>query len=399
MKSKTFVMMFVAIGCGLVAAYLTARITAKGPAQNMVTILVAREKIKAGDVIKEPEKLFTEMKYPEGTTPGAVATFETLKNKMVSKTVQPGQWVTQDDLTTNFGIELPKGFYAMAVKVTAETGAGGFILPKSKVNVLATIKDRSGQGKSRVVTVLQDVLVLAVDQTSVRPDDKLAVGQLSTATLAVKPTEAQRLTLAQSLGELRLVLRSPDDDTRVSLAPLDRLDWDGTGDGFDTEERLTGEFKLAVAKQDLQIGHVIDNPEREFEIKSFPVAPEKAIAADKLAELKGKTVKHTIFKDVVATAKHFEGGAIPGTAVAHEPQVKKHVMFIQNGGGAPQRIEFLDNIAEGNPDARTAPAPRTATKPAGGPVPGTKPAPEPTPAPEAKPAAETTPTGDAPPAK
>ena len=28
MKSKTFVMMFVAIGCGLVAAYLTARLTA-----------------------------------------------------------------------------------------------------------------------------------------------------------------------------------------------------------------------------------------------------------------------------------------------------------------------------------------------------------------------------------
>ena len=58
MKSKTFVMMFLAIGCGLVAAYLTARISAKQAAPDTQPVLVAKEKIGAGQVIKDPEKLF-----------------------------------------------------------------------------------------------------------------------------------------------------------------------------------------------------------------------------------------------------------------------------------------------------------------------------------------------------
>ena len=45
------------------------------------------------------------------------------KNKIVNKTVQAGQWLTPDDITGNFGIELPKGYYAMSVKVDA-TSAG-----------------------------------------------------------------------------------------------------------------------------------------------------------------------------------------------------------------------------------------------------------------------------------
>src|SRR5436309_6691574 len=276
MKSKTFVMMFVAIGCGLVAAYLTARLTAKGTSQNTVPVLVAKEKIKAGDVIKDPEELVIEMNYPAGSTPNAISSFESLKNKIVNKGLQPGQWLTPDDLSANFGIDLPKGFYAMAVKVDASSAAGGFILPRSRVNVVATIRTRQNNGEhAKVVTVLQDVLVLAVDQQSIRPEDKLAVNTLSTATLAVKPSESRRLTLAQSLGELRLVLRAHDDDAKVPLQPLERLEWDqGTADSFGAEKVS---YKVAIAKQDLGVGQEVDNPEDFFEVKELPCLPEKAI--------------------------------------------------------------------------------------------------------------------------
>jgi len=271
MKSKTFVMMFVAIGCGLVAAYLTARISAKQATPDTAPVLVAKEKIHAGQVIKDPEKLFIEMRYPAGSTPNAISSFEDLKNKMVGKTIQAGQWLTPDDLSSNFGIELPKGFYAMAVKVSAETGAGGFILPKSHVNVVSTIRPNGPSGKPKVVTVLQDVLVLAVDTMSVRPDDKMALNQLSTALLAVKPADSQKLTLAQSMGELRLVLRAHDDDAKVPLQPLDRIEWDpGLDSGFGDEGRSS--HRVAIAKQDLQVGDKIENPEEAFELKD-PVRP------------------------------------------------------------------------------------------------------------------------------
>jgi Flp pilus assembly protein CpaB len=354
MKSKTFVMMFVAIGCGLVAAYLTARLTAKGTSGSTVPVLVAKEKIKAGDVIKDPEKLFIEMNYPAGSTPNAIASFDSLKNKIINKGLQPGQWLTPDDLSTNFGIDLPKGYYAMAVKVDAGSAAGGFILPRSRVNVVATIRNRSNQGEqAKVVTVLQDVLVLAVDQQSIRPEDKLAVNTLSTATLAVKPSESQRLTLAQSLGELRLVLRAHDDDAKVPLQPLDRLEWDqGTAESFAEKET----YKVAIAKQDMAVGQEVDIPEDFFDIKELPFLPEKAITVDSLGELKGKVVKHPIFKDGFVTAKNFDS-----TVVAKAPRIRTHVLFIQNGGSAPVKHVFKDGISDVPEPKGTTP---TSTPPA-----------------------------------
>ena len=348
MKSKTFVMMFVAIGCGLVAAYLTARLTAKGTSLSTVPVLVAKEKIKAGDVIKDPEKLFIEMNYPAGSTPNAISSFESLKNKIVNKGLQPGQWLTPDDLSANFGIDLPKGFYAMAVKVDASSAAGGFILPRSRVNVVATIRNRNNNGESaRVVTVLQDVLVLAVDQQSIRPEDKLAVTTISTATLAVKPSESQRLTLAQSLGELRLVLRAHDDDAKVPLQPIEKLEWDnGSGDIF-SEAKET--FRVAIAKQDMAVGQEVDNPEDFFDVKELPFLPEKAITVDSLGELKGKVVKHPIFKDGFVTAKNFDANLV----VRATPRARTHVMFIQNGGNAPQKHVFKDGISD-VPDVKPA---------------------------------------------
>lgn len=346
MKSKTFVMMFVAIGCGLVAAYLTARITAKQATPDTVPVLVAREKIRAGEVIKEPEKFFVEMRYPAGTTPNAITNLDEMKGKMVNKTLQPGQWLTPDDLSSNFGIELPKGYYAMSVKVSPETGASGFILPKSRVNVVATLRDRQ-TGRARVVTVLQDVLVLAVDTTYVRPEDKMAVPQLNTALLAVKPSESQRLTLASSLsgGDLRLVLRGHDDDSRVPLPPLSDLEHDSAVQGEGSEPTPPAPvFKLAVAKADIQPGTVVNNPEELFKVETFAVAPENAVAADDLAGLKGKTVQHSLFKDGVLTSKHFTGGAV---AAKPKPKVdvNRHVMYIQNGGQAPQKVTYENGIA------------------------------------------------------
>jgi len=355
MKSKTFVMMFLAIGCGLVAAYLTARITAKQATPDTVPVLVAKEKIKAGDVLKDPEKVFVEMRYPAGSTPNAISSLEDLKGKMINKTVQPGQWITPDDLSSNFGIELPKGFYAMSVKVSPETGASGFILPKSRVNVVATIRPNGAMSRPRVVTILQDILVLAVDTVANRPEDKIAISGLTTALLAVKPQDSQKLTLASNMGELRLVLRPHDDDERQLLAPLDRLDTDlGYNDGTVgiAGHNASGQtFKLAVAKKDLEAGTKIDDPDTLFEVKTFAEAPDQALAADKLSELKGKALKVPLFKDGVLTTKHFDEKLSALVAPA-KPELKKHLLFIQNGGNTPQVTTYVDGSSTLGDDAK-----------------------------------------------
>jgi hypothetical protein len=108
-------------------------------------------------------------------------------------------------------------------------------------------------------------------------------------------------------------------------------------------------FKLFVAKQDLEPGTVIDDPAKFFEPRNSPDAMEKAITADEINSIKGKTVRHSVFKDSVLTSKHFEGDEAPAVVIA--PPVKKHILFIQNGGSAPLMHVFRDGVIEvGEPE-------------------------------------------------
>ena len=110
---------------------------------------------------------------------------------------------------------LEPGMRAMAIRVTVETAAGGFILPGDRVDVLLTREitlgnmgaDEGTKTRFQSSTVMSNVKVLAIDQTtSVDADAKSVVG--ATATLEVRPADAEALALAKSEGELSLVLRS-----------------------------------------------------------------------------------------------------------------------------------------------------------------------------------------------
>jgi Flp pilus assembly protein CpaB len=202
--------------------------------------------------------------------------------------------------------------------------------------VVATIRGSGINARAKVVTILQDVLVLAVDQTAVRQEDKQAYGQVSNALLAVKPADSQKVALAQSMGELRLVLRAHDDETRVPLPVVEANEPDSlAGDGLVSPSAASKpQFRLAVARADLEAGTTIDDPHKFFEVKTFAEAPPEAVPESTMSSIKGQKIKHTIFKDGVLTAKHFRGEEF--TQVAAKPVEPKQLMFIQNGGQAPQ---------------------------------------------------------------
>ena len=108
---------------------------------------------------------------------------------------------------------LEPGYRAMAIRVTVETAAGGFILPGDRVDVLLTRETKlenlgvSEASKFASSTVMQNVKVLAIDQSTRAGEDEQAVVG-ATATLEVRPGDAEALALAKSEGELSLVLRS-----------------------------------------------------------------------------------------------------------------------------------------------------------------------------------------------
>ncbi|HEY0925547.1 Flp pilus assembly protein CpaB [Brevundimonas sp.] len=127
---------------------------------------------------------------------------------------------------------LEPGMRAMAIRVTVETAAGGFILPGDRVDVVLTRETNLSnagategeRSKFTSATVMQNIKVLAIDQSTRAGDDEQAVIG-ATATLEVGPRDAETLALAKSEGELSLVLRSYADTGGPSgaVAPARRM--------------------------------------------------------------------------------------------------------------------------------------------------------------------------------
>ncbi|MFM9865092.1 MAG: Flp pilus assembly protein CpaB [Micropepsaceae bacterium] len=118
---------------------------------------------------------------------------------------------------------LTPGKRAVGVKLSVERGAGGFILPNDRVDVIMTRKlgaDAAGIPSYRANTILRDVRVLAIDQTSQEEgDSKSIVGK--SATLELSAQQAEIVSLAEAMGDLSLSLRSltssdqPSDDETI----------------------------------------------------------------------------------------------------------------------------------------------------------------------------------------
>ncbi|MFO0876065.1 MAG: Flp pilus assembly protein CpaB [Gemmataceae bacterium] len=220
MKPKTMILMVVAVGCGLGASYMTSKLLAdrqqKPQEVQTVPVLVARARIPGWQPIKEPEKQFELKNFPVDVAPKrAISNYADLKDQRLNKPLDESKAVTQDDLLTRdqqtVSDQLQQGQRAVAIKVTAESLAGGFVLPGTRVDVICTT--RGNEPSSKIV--LQNMLVLAVDTHSDRnPEQKTIVGQ--TVTVAATAEEATRLALASEIGSLRLTLKNHGDTSKVS---------------------------------------------------------------------------------------------------------------------------------------------------------------------------------------
>jgi pilus assembly protein CpaB len=230
MKPKTMILMVVAVGCGLVASYMTSRLIAERNNQQAepeakVKVLVAKKKLQQMTLIKKPEDLFVEKELPPDAVPKkAITTFDALKDKRLNKIINEEMFVTTDDLVNKeldgLSASLPEGMRAMAIRVNPESLVGGFVLPNSRVDIISATRD----GEMQAQLLMQDMLVLAVDTTSSRDPERGTTIIGSTATLAVTPEQATQLRLASQLGDLSLLLRGMGDNKTVRLKSSKRGD-------------------------------------------------------------------------------------------------------------------------------------------------------------------------------
>lgn len=152
-----------------------------------------------------PEEVFVEMAE--------------VKGQVAAQTIYPGEpilrrKVAEHGAGSTLSALISKNKRAVTVRVNDVVGVAGFVLPGNNVDILATEKS-ARNGEPTAKTVLQNVKVLAVDQTTGNKDEPTVVRAV---TLELTPEEAEELVEVQTGGAIQLALRNSL-DTEVVTAP------------------------------------------------------------------------------------------------------------------------------------------------------------------------------------
>jgi Flp pilus assembly protein CpaB len=204
MKQKNVILMVVAVGCGLVAAFLTSQMTAKN--QEMVDVLVASRDLTVGTTFTKEEiaKQVAYKKLPkESLPPVLVNNQDDLIGKKLSRPLHTGETFNPADLSVG-GVVIPDGYDMVSMPVNVGNAVAGFVGPGSRVDVLATVRLTN---KLHAFPLLTNMQVLAVD--TVTTYDKNGVfPQLNSVSFAVKDKQALLIKMAEARGcSLSLKLR------------------------------------------------------------------------------------------------------------------------------------------------------------------------------------------------
>jgi pilus assembly protein CpaB len=115
---------------------------------------------------------------------------------------------------------IPEGMRAVSVRVNDVIGVAGYVLPGTRVDVVATVNPTQQPTDVTSKVVLTNVLVLAAGTKIERDEVDGKPLAVSVVTLLVNPSEAERLTLASTEGKIQLALRNPLDKTAPATAGI-----------------------------------------------------------------------------------------------------------------------------------------------------------------------------------
>ena len=230
MNTARIVVLTIALGAGGVAAYLAREASDYQPVSNepvtqqlpTVDILVAKADIGLGHSVKQEDLQWQ-------TWPAATASHNFIRRskrpdatpKVIGSIARTpfiaGEPIREPKLVKANGSGfmaaiLPVGMRAVSTEISPETGAGGFILPNDRVDVILSKREKDGGRANAADVVRSDIIlanvrVLAIDQAPKEKDGQNAVVG-KTVTLELKPEQAETLARARQTGTLSLALRS-----------------------------------------------------------------------------------------------------------------------------------------------------------------------------------------------
>jgi pilus assembly protein CpaB len=243
MNTARIVVLTIAVGAGGVAAYLASGSDPKqSPAEPVVQlqtvdVLVAKNDIGLGKSVTADDLQW--QTWPAATASNSFirrnerpeATKEVL-GSIARAPFIAGEPIREPKLVKADGSGfmaaiLPTGMRAISTEISPETGAGGFILPNDRVDVILSKREKNpdAKGAPDIVNsevILSNIRVLAIDQAPKEKDGQNSVVG-KTVTLELKPEQTETLARARQSGTLSLALRSIADLNAAEKPSDDRI--------------------------------------------------------------------------------------------------------------------------------------------------------------------------------
>jgi pilus assembly protein CpaB len=219
-RVRIFTVLLLAIGLGGTFAFGTYQYIQNIPAKEITLptnpVVVAAHDLALGAALKRED--LRVIAWPADAVPaGAFADPQQLLERGLIQPVAQNEAILPSKLApTEAGAGLPpvipEGMRALSVRVNDVIGVAGYVLPGTRVDVIATVSPTQQQTDMTSKVVLTNVLVLAAG-TRIEQDAEQKPISVSVVTLLVDPVEAERLTLASTEGKIQLALRHPLDKT------------------------------------------------------------------------------------------------------------------------------------------------------------------------------------------
>jgi pilus assembly protein CpaB len=191
-----------------------ARIPVRQVEVASVYVAVAAENLPLGTrLTKEQIKL---VGWPSSSpVQGSFSTPEGLVGRGLIQPVHANEPLTETKLApieAGAGLppSIPPGMRALSVRVNDVIGVAGFTTPGTRVDVLVTLNQANAGSMSRAVVSNVQVLTAGTLYDQEQSKDGKAIPS-TVVTLMVTPEDAERIALAQSSGQIMLVLRNPLD--------------------------------------------------------------------------------------------------------------------------------------------------------------------------------------------
>ena len=219
-RVRIFTVLLLAIGLGGTFAFGTYQYIQNIPAREITLptnpVVVAARDLALGAALKRED--LRVIAWPADAVPaGAFKDPQEILERGLIQPVTQNEAILPSKLApTEAGAGLPpvipEGMRALSVRVNDVIGVAGYVLPGTRVDVIATVSPTQQQTDMTSKVVLTNVLVLAAG-TRIEQDPEQKPISVSVVTLLVDPLEAERLTLASTEGKIQLALRHPLDKT------------------------------------------------------------------------------------------------------------------------------------------------------------------------------------------